>query len=93
MFKHIILFKFREKADANKAKLMLEALVGKVPTLRSMEAGVNILDTYRSWDLSLIATFDDKAGYEAYDEHPEHLKVREFIKGARLESAAVDYEL
>lgn len=92
MFKHIIFFKFKDKEYAKQVKPMLEGLVGKVPSLRSMEVGIDDLETYRSWHMSLIATFDDLKGFEEYDVHPDHLKVREFVQTVRTDSAAIDYD-
>lgn len=92
MFKHVVCFKFFDQAQAPVVAEKLRALVGVVESLRSLECGVNILDTARSYDLVLIATFDSKADYKAYDSHPEHQKVREYVQTVRESSVAVDYE-
>ncbi len=91
MIKHVVMQKFNDKADAAEAAAMLRALVGKVPTLRSMEVGIDELEGERSFDLVLIATFDDMAGLHAYDTHEAHEAVRAFIKARRKQSAAVDF--
>ncbi|MDR1619380.1 MAG: Dabb family protein [Clostridiales bacterium] len=93
MFKHVVMQKFTDKGDAATAARLLNALKGKVPTLRDMEVGVNELTTPRSYDLVLIASFDDEAGYHAYDEHPAHTQVRAFIKPRREKTASVDYTI
>ena len=92
MFKHIVCTKFKNKEDAKEVAKRLNTLVGKVETLRSLETGVDVLNSSRSYDLVLITTFDDIAGYRAYDTHPEHEKVRAFIKTVRESSVTVDYE-
>lgn len=94
MIVHIVLFRFKEE---NKERHMqevsglLNALPQLVPALRSMEVGVNFADNERAFDLSLIATFDNKIGLEQYAIHPEHIKVVEYIKGVVVESKVVDY--
>jgi hypothetical protein len=88
---HIVLFKMEPDAAAE-ARDRLNALAGKVPSLRSMKAGVDILHTERSYDLAVLATFDDRAGLEAYVEHPDHQLVVAFIRERATASAAVDYE-
>lgn len=93
MVKHIVMQKFLNKADAAQAKNMLDALMGVVPSLRSMEVGVNELPGERAFDLVLIATFDDMQGLHAYDEHPAHAAVRAFIKPRRSQSASVDFTI
>jgi hypothetical protein len=89
------MFQFKEenkKANLIQAKQMLEALMGVVPTLRSMDVGVNFSPEERAMDLSIITTFENKEGLEAYAVHPEHLKVVDFIKQVVAYSKVVDYE-
>ena len=91
MIKHVVCQKFAEKADAETAARMLRELVGQVPTLRSMEVGVDFKGSERSFDLVLIAVFDDEAGLAAYDAHPAHQAVRAFIKPRRTGTVSVDF--
>ncbi len=91
MVRHVVCQKFADAADALEAARMLRDLVGTVPTLRSMEVGLNELASERAYDLVLIATFDDMAGLHAYDAHPAHEAVRAFIKPRRTGTVSVDY--
>ena len=95
MVVHIVMFKFKEenkKANIIQAKQMLENLMGAVPSLRSMDVGVNFSPEERAMDLSIITAFESKEGLEAYAIHPEHLKVVDFIKSVVEYSKVVDYE-
>ena len=88
------MFDFKEnkkKENIQKAKEMLENLINTILTLKSMEVGVNFSSEDRAMDLSIITSFDDKAGLEAYAIHPEHLKVVEFIKTVVNSSKVSDY--
>lgn len=94
MVVHIVTFKFKEEnksANIIQAKQMLEELMGAVPTLRSMDVGLNFANEERAMDLSIITTFESKDGLEKYAVHPEHLKVVEFIKSVVEYSKVVDY--
>ncbi len=94
MVKHIVMFEFKdEKRDENikKAKEMLEDLINTVPTLKSMEVGVNFSKEDRAMDLSIITLFDNIEGLNEYATHPEHLKVVEFIKEVVNSSKVSDY--
>lgn len=91
MVRHVVCQKFADVADAQEAARMLRALSGTVPTLRSMEVGLNELASERAYDLVLIATFDDMEGLHAYDAHPAHEAVRAFIKPRRTGTVSVDY--
>ncbi|WP_291855618.1 Dabb family protein [Marinilabilia sp.] len=99
MIKHIVLFKFRENlpADEKRSKLEnikadLEALTGKVETLRKMEVGLNI-NPEEEYDLSLVSEFDNMQGLKDYATHPEHLKAGAVIREILEKRACVDYEL
>ncbi|MCO4845703.1 MAG: Dabb family protein [Sulfurovum sp.] len=95
MLVHIVTFQFKEenkKANIIQVKQMLENLMGAVPTLRSMDVGVNFSTEERAMDLSIITVFESREGLNAYAVHPEHLKVVDFIKTVVEYSKVVDYE-
>jgi len=95
MVVHIVMFKFKEEnkqANIIQAKQMLENLMGAVPSLRSIDVGVNFAQEERAMDLSIITSFEGKEGLDAYAIHPEHLKVVDFIKEVVEYSKVVDYE-
>ena len=94
MIRHIVMFDFKKenkKENIQKAKEMLENLINTIPTLKSMEVGINFSSEGRAMDLSIITSFEDKAGLEEYAIHPEHLKVVEFIKTVVNSSKVSDY--
>ena len=94
MIVHIVLFQFKEehkKANMIQAKQMLENLMGAVPSLRSIDVGMNFSEEERAMDLSIITAFESKEDLEAYAVHPEHLKVVDFIKSVVDYSKVVDY--
>jgi antibiotic biosynthesis monooxygenase (ABM) superfamily enzyme len=100
MIKHIVSFKLKdEAAGRNKAenaillKNALMGLLGKVPTLKSMEVGINSEKAPQdNFEVVLISTFDNWAGLDAYQTHPEHLKVVELVKQIRESRSCVDFE-
>jgi len=95
MVVHIVMFRFRDEekeANIRRVKEMLEALPEKIPSLRSMEVGVDFSRSERSMDLVLTSTFDDRAGLEEYRIHPAHQEVVALIKEVTQESRVVDYE-
>ncbi len=95
MIVHIVMFKFKEEnKDANLAttKAMLEGLVAKIDTLKTMEVGIDFNGSERAFDLSLYSTFETKEGLAEYAVHPAHLEVVAFIKEVTEVSRVVDYE-
>ena len=96
MIVHIVMFKFKdENKDENLlvVKSKLEELASKIPTLNSIEVGINFADEGRAFDMSLYSKFNTKDDLKTYAVHPEHLKVVEFIKQVVVESKVVDYEV
>jgi len=95
MIVHIVMFAFKQEnktQNLKKAKDMLEALQGKVPSLLSMEVGLDFMQSERSFDLVLTSTFADKDALSAYATHPEHVEVVSFIKEVTEAAKVVDYE-
>lgn len=96
MIVHIVMFKFKDENKSSNTEEVLKRLNGLtqlIPTLKSMEVGVNFTPSDRAFDLSLYSTFETKEDLDAYALHPEHLKVVELIKSVTVESKVVDYVL
>lgn len=94
MLVHIVMFQFKEEnKEGNMARVkeMLETLPTKIESLRSMEVGIDVSRSERSFDLALVSTFDDQAGLDAYAPHPAHQEVVAFIKEVTALSKVVDY--
>lgn len=93
-FTHVVLFKFKQPTPAILAKAteQLRSLEGKVPELRSIEVGVDLLHSARSYDLGLITRFDSMADLDAYQKHPDHLEVLNYLRSVLAGSVAVDFE-
>ena len=95
MLTHVVCFRYR--ADVPEAartdhRAQLAALVGAVPSLRSLVVGADVLGTPRSYDTALITTFDDRAGLDAYATHPAHLPVAALGRDLCADIVAVDFE-
>jgi hypothetical protein len=88
------MFKFKEEDKQNniqKAKEMLQNLTDTVPTLKSIEVGINFANEDRAMDLSIITKFDTKEDLNAYAIHPTHQDVIAFIKTVVEYTKVVDY--
>lgn len=94
MITHLVTFKLKDRSHEHLAhcKGLLDALVGEVPSLRSMVVGINVVDSPRAHDLGLIATFDDLAGLSAYQVHPIHAEVAAYLRANAESIATLDFE-
>ena len=90
MVRHIVWWTLKPEAEgrtaAENAKLIkqrLEALMGQIPSLKSLEVSYDFLPTCTMpVNVILMTTHDDAEGLKAYAEHPAHVAV-----GKELERA------
>lgn len=93
MITHIVMFKLKDRSaeSIEKAKGVLAGLKGKVPQLRHLEVGVDVLHSERSYDIALYTKFDSLDDLEAYRVHPDHVEVSKYMSSVRESSVSVDY--
>ena len=92
MITHIVLFKLIDSRNAMKARDVLLGMKGKIPQLRNIEAGIDVLHSERSYDLALVTKFDSMEDMKAYQAHPVHVEVLKYMTSVRESSVTVDYE-
>ncbi len=94
MITHIVFFKLKDRSPESieQARAVLAAMEGNVPMLRDLEVGVDVLKTERSYDIALVTRFDSLADLDAYQKHPYHVEVANYMAGVRDSAVAVDYE-
>lgn len=99
MIKHIVMWQLKETANGktkedNKQMLkkLLEDLIPKIPMIVSLEVGLKGVDSpANNDDVVLVSEFKTWDDLSAYNTHPEHLKVVEFVKTVVEKRSAVDY--
>ena len=95
MIKHIVMFKLLDKNKINieKAVNALKSLKGNIDFLHSVEIGVDITESDRSYDIILTTEFNNQEDLNKYGPHPNHLPVVKIIKSLCSGSIVVDYEI
>lgn len=96
MIKHLVFFKLQDPSPETlrQTREIIMAMTGKVPQLRHLEVGVDLVRSERSCDLALVAHFASRADLDAYQIHPEHVKVSQYLATVKAgPSLTVDYEL
>ena len=101
MIKHVVFFRLKDNAEnRNKMenalimKRQLEELKNFIPFLKQSEVGINIPNAPKTdFDVCLQCTFETWEELNEYANHPEHLKVIEFITKIKEARSAVDYEI
>ena len=99
MIKHIVMWKIKESHEgADKGELMdrikedLEGLKNTIPEIKTMEIGRNSNELPTSFDIALYSEFESNEDLETYKEHPDHVKVAQFIRQVTTDAVVVDYE-
>ncbi|MBI1865291.1 MAG: Dabb family protein [Nitrospirae bacterium] len=93
MVTHIVLFKLTEFTPERvaEAKNVLLSMDGKIPQIRHLEAGTDVVRSPRSYDLALVAKFDSLEDLAAYQANPVHQDVVRYIRSVAASSVTVDY--
>lgn len=99
MIRHIVMWKLKEVAqgasraeNAVKLKERLEACRDIVPGILRLEVGLAAPGLESTYDVVLVSDFADKASLDAYQVHPTHEALKDFVKAVRESRECVDYE-
>jgi hypothetical protein len=93
MLTHIVLFKLKDRSPENieRTARVLRDMEGKIEELLSIEVGIDVVHSERSYDIALTTKFANLEALQAYQVHPVHQKVVEYIAEVRDSQASVDY--
>ncbi|MFS1512125.1 Dabb family protein [Chengkuizengella sp. SCS-71B] len=94
MIKHIVFFKLKDGSQQNiaKTKDVLLSMKGKIPVVRHLEVGMDVLRSERSYDLSLIVEVESLEDLDQYQVHPVHKEIITYITKVKESVVVVDYE-
>ncbi len=94
MISHVVIFKFESPDSPNieVACSRLRSLAGRVPQLRSLQVGANLIPSRRAFDLALVARFDCLQDLEDYQVHPYHREVASYMRSVASKIISVDFE-
>lgn len=100
MIRHVVVWSFREHArgagreeNLRQAKKLLDELPRLILQIRSFEVGISLSRNDSSYDLALVSGFDSVTDLAAYQDHPEHRRVVEFLRSVHHGRVTVDYEV
>lgn len=93
MLTHIVFFKLKDGSSeaVERTVQVLRNMEGQIEVLKSIEVGVDVLHSERSYDIALITKFDTLEDLDVYQVHPVHKKVIEHMSQVRESSVCVDF--
>lgn len=90
MVQHVVLWKVKEGVNKQEAfthmKVLLEGLVGRVPGLLA----AHVSHGFAGYDVVLVSMFENEEALEGYQQHPDHLKAKEFVHSVVCDRAFCD---
>lgn len=99
MIKHVVMWKLAEEAggktkrqNAEDMKDRLEALNDRIEGMNWLEVGLDLSNGENSYDVALYSEFDTLEALNAYQVHPAHKEIAEFIAQIALDRKIVDYK-
>ncbi|MFB5760448.1 Dabb family protein [Paenibacillus medicaginis] len=95
MIKHIVFFKLKDRSpeSVEHTASVLRSMNGKIKEVLSLEVGVDVIRSERSFDISLTAVFEHLKDLQTYQLHPVHQEIIQHINEVKDVSFAVDYEI
>lgn len=96
VYRHVVLFKFKDDASAEQVKAVEEAfraLPSKIDTITGFEWGTNVSPEGKDQGFThcFFVTFKDKAGLEVYLPHPDHKAFGSLLRPILDKVLVVDY--
>lgn len=95
MIKHIVMWDLKDEnklENAKKLKISLENLKEEINEIKEIEVGININNSDASMDVVLYSVFNTLEDLDIYQNHPKHLKVKEFVKNISTNRKVIDFE-
>jgi hypothetical protein len=88
VIRHTVVFRFAEGTTPEQVEAIRSALLtlpGRIPEVRSLSAGSDLSLREGNGDFAVVASFDDEAGWRAYQNDPEHQRIIAELIGPVLE--------
>ena len=99
MLHHIVMWTLKDHAEGadratnvRKAQALLEGCSMLVPGIDRFEVGVAQPGLECSCDLVLNSRFTDRAALAAYQNHPDHVAIKPFMKAVVASRVCMDFE-
>ena len=93
MIRHTVVFTLKHaQGSAEEKKFLADAMIlAKIPTVRKFEQ-LKQVSRKNDYKFGFSMEFDDQAGYDTYDQHPDHVAfVRDRWKKEVTDFLEIDY--
>jgi len=94
MIQHMVVFKLKADVDETafaELEQKLADLPDHIAEIESLDFGLDVVRSERSYDFGLLAGFKDLEALRRYQEHPKHQEVLTRLKAFAEQIIAVDF--
>lgn len=94
MIQHMVVFKLKGDVDETafaELEQKLADLPDHIAEIESLDFGLDVVRSERSYDFGLLAGFKDLEALRRYQEHPKHQEVLKGLKAFAEQIIAVDF--
>lgn len=82
-----------KQENMEQAKILTEALAGRIPTMQSVEVGLNILHMPTDFDATVRSEYKNLEDLQSTLTHPEHTRLVAFLEEVIDTNYTVTYEI
>jgi antibiotic biosynthesis monooxygenase (ABM) superfamily enzyme len=96
VIRHVVMFKLKpgvSPAQRDEWLEMSRQLHGEIDLVRSFSIGADLLRLPRSYDVAVVADFDNLEDVQAYADHPTHLATVELSRELSEHIVSADFEV
>jgi hypothetical protein len=96
VIRHVVMFKLKPGVSSAQRDEWLEMsrrLHGEIDLVRSFSIGADLLRLPRSYDVAVVADFDNLEDVRAYADYPTHLATVELSRKLSEHIVSVDFEV
>lgn len=93
MIRHVVLFRWKPGFDPTGWFAVIRGLEERIPEVKALSVGSDVLHADRSWDAAIVADFDRLEDVATYTVHPEHQPAVEMSRVGAEQIVSVDFEL
>lgn len=91
--RHVVLFRWKPGFDPSQWLDLVRGLPERIPQIRALSAGPDVLGTDRSFDAAIVADFDRIEDVAAYTDHPAHQPLIAISGTGASQIVSVDFEI
>lgn len=93
MIRHVVMFQWKPDFDPAEWFALVRDLPSRIPQIKSLSVGTDVLRGARSFDAAIVADFDQIEDVAVYTDHPDHQPLIAISGAGASQIVSVDFEI